>query len=121
MDQPLPDVSAFLPGQKEFGLAGQEATLGGIILSHWLRGNSPPPAQQAGGENLGVIEDEQITGLENLRYLAKRPVVPSPLHTVEHYHARSITLGQWSLGYKFGGKRVVKFLEKHQVGIMNYE
>ena len=60
MDQPLPDVFAFLPGQQEFGFPGQESALGGIILSHRLRRDSPPPAQQAGREDLGVVENQQI-------------------------------------------------------------
>ena len=77
VNQSLPDVFAFLPGQKKLGFAGQESVLGGIIFSHRLRSDSPPAAQQAGREDLGVIENQQIIWLKEFarfRQSSCRPI-----------------------------------------------
>jgi hypothetical protein len=98
VDHSLPEVFAFLPGEEQFNLAGQELSRRWIVPANPLRSQAASAADQPRREDLGVIENQEIAGPEYLRKLTKDAVLKNSRGPLHHQHARSVSFRERPLG-----------------------
>src|SRR5690349_9658627 len=67
MNEPQPNIVTLRMSEQELNFTGQVLPRRGIMLSNFLRARSTPASQQPCRKDLGVVENRQVTGLEDLR------------------------------------------------------
>jgi hypothetical protein len=74
---------------------------------------------EAGGDDAGVVEDEEVAGAEELGELGEGAVVDRAVGAAVVEEARGSALRGWRLGDKVGGEGEVEVVGLH--GGMGYE
>jgi len=87
----------------------------GIMRADWLSAGSLAAAIEARGKDAGVIEDEEIAGLKQVREVAELAVGIVAAGPVEVQHAGGIANCGGFLGDEFIGKMEVEVGNQHGV------
>ena len=84
-----------------------------LIDQRRLDGNRPAPAEEACGQHLGVIDDQQVTGPQQARQIAHRPVF-RPFTQTQQPGGVARACGM--LRDRAGGQREIEFTDPHRAG-----
>ena len=96
-------------GEEDFDEAGWLGRAG-------LRARAGAGGEEARGQDAGVVENEEIAGLEELREVGEEVVAECSGGAVEDQHTAGAALGGRVLGDEFGGKIVMEVGDEHRVG-----
>ena len=110
---PIVGIGAKLAGQKNFDAAVEEITGCRISRAKRLRADAFAAAEEPGGKDAGVVENEEIAGLQQLREVAKQLVEIATAGSLEVQHAGAIACREGFLGDEFVGKVEVEIGNPH--------
>jgi len=82
----------------------KEIAGGGIVWADSLHARAFAAPIQTSGKNTGVIENQQIAGLKQIRKVAKFTVGIFAAGPLQMQHSRCVAGGERLLGNEFGGK-----------------
>jgi len=97
-------------GEEDFDEAGG---LGRAVLG----ARADAGGEEARWQDAGVVENEEIAGLEELREIGEEVVAECSGGAVEDEHTAGAALGGRVLGDEFGGQVVMEVGDEHWVGI----
>src|ERR1700731_4161442 len=101
---PIVKIGGELPSKQDLNAALKEIAGGGIVWTDSLRARAFAAPVQTRGKNTGVIENQQVAGLKEIRKVPKWEagiLAAGPLQT---QHSRCVAGGERLLGNEFGGK-----------------
>ncbi len=80
----------------------------------------PPPSAFAaaikpGRKDAGVVEDDEIAGLQKVREFAEQTIRIAAAGALQVQHAGAVTGGEWLLGDEFAGKVEIEIGNPHGV------
>ena len=119
MDKPFPNISTLLPRKQQLDFALQEFPRCRVALANRLRVQALPPAQQARRKYLGVVENQKISRLEDLRKVQENLVPERSCIALQNQHARSVAGLQRALGNQLRRKVIIELVHKHRLGIVS--
>jgi len=97
-------------GEEDFNEAGG---LGRAVLG----ARADAGGEEARGQDAGVVQNEEIAGLEELREVGEEVVAKCSGCAVEDQHTARSALGGRVLGDEFGGQVVMEVGDEHWVGV----
>lgn len=114
-DQALPQIriAAQLAGKQDFHTSTKKIARGGIAGTERLRLKTSTAAIEAGREDAGVVENDEIVRPEQAREIAELPVVEDPGGRKKVQHARGGAIGQRVLRDQFRRQFVMKIRDPH--------
>lgn len=106
LDEGVPVCGTALAGKEDFDQAGWG---GGVALG----AQAGAAGEKAGGDDAGVVEDEEVAGTEEAREVEETAVGEGTGGAVDGEHAGGVALGGRVLGDEFGGQVEVKVGNAH--------
>jgi hypothetical protein len=112
---PIVGIGGELAGKQDFDAAVEKIAGRRIMGTDRLSAGSLAAAIEARGKDAGIIEDEQIAGLKQVREIAELAVGILAAGSLEVQHAGGIANGGGFLGDEFFGKMEVEVGNQHGV------
>jgi hypothetical protein len=112
---PIVGIGGELAGQKNFDAAAKEIAGGRIAFANRLGMSAFAPAIQPGWKHAGIVEDDEIAGLQKVGEFTKQGVRIAAAGSLQAQHAGAVAGGEGLLGDEFDGKVEVEIGDLHGV------
>src|SRR6201999_1894544 len=110
-DQCFPLAGACLLGQQNLHVAGEVFPAGSV--GGWLGVHSCSMPEQAGRDHPGVVENQKLVTLEEVRELGEGMVLKGARLPTHRQKARGVSPRERALGNQLRREAIVEFVEAH--------
>jgi len=111
-DEGFPRLRIELAGEKDFHLTGEMFTARGPRRG--LSVNSSAAAKEAGGNDAGVIENDQFIATEQIGEIYKKMIIQVAFGAREDEEAGRVAMFERPLGNLAGGEVVIEVVKTHR-------
>ena len=112
---PIVGIGGELAGQQNFDASVENTSGRGIVRTERASADAFAAAIEPGCKDAGVIEDQQISGLQEIWKIAEQAIGIVAAGALQVQHAGAVASGERGLGDEFAGQMEVEVGNQHGV------
>lgn len=105
---PIVGLGGELAGEKDLDTALKKSARGGIVRAYGLNVYAFAPAIKPCGKDAGIVEDQQIAGVKQVRKVAELAIGIVAAGALQMQHPRAVTSRERLLGNEFAGEMEIE-------------